>query len=349
MLKILSFPIALLYSFFAKIRNWLYDYHILKSFRFPKCTIISIGNITVGGTGKTPLTEFLISELSNNYKIAILSRGYKRKTKGFKYVETSDSAKDTGDEPLQIKQKFPQITVAVCKKRYIGIKKIYSDHKPDVVILDDAFQHRKISPDLAILLTDYNRPFYNDFFLPAGRLRDNKSEVHRADIVIVTKTPQKIRPIEKSIWRDNLHIKPYQNLFFSSIKYESCINLKDKKHIINIEDLKNHKIFIISAIANSKHLVNFLKEKTTKPITHFKYHDHKFYTQTDIDNIATSFNSDKNEKKIIITTEKDAVKFQSLNIEKIQTHLFFIRIKPEFLFDTKEDFLKLIKQKIYKN
>ncbi len=208
------------------IRNFLYDFEIIKSNYFTDTKIITIGNLAVGGTGKTPVIELITKNLKDKYKIAILSRGYKRKTKGFLYVQAGMKASESGDEPLEIKRKFSNVVVAVCKKRVEGIKKLQKDHKPDIILLDDAFQHRKVKPTKAVLLTEYNRPFYKDNFLPVGRLRDNKREIHRADFVIVTKSPQKILPVENTAWRGNLHLLAYQKLYFSFLKYSplKCFN-----------------------------------------------------------------------------------------------------------------------------
>ncbi|HKJ41513.1 MAG TPA: tetraacyldisaccharide 4'-kinase, partial [Sunxiuqinia sp.] len=198
MLKILLYPISLIYGMVVYIRNSLYDYKIFKSTEF-EIPVISIGNITVGGTGKTPHTEYLVELLKKHVNVATLSRGYKRKTKGFRLVETTSQVSEVGDEPLQIKKKFPMVTVAVDENRVHGINQLLKDekHTPDAILLDDAFQHRRVTPGINILLIDYNNPIDKDQLLPLGRLRERKYQRRRANIIIYTKCPDEIAPITR--------------------------------------------------------------------------------------------------------------------------------------------------------
>lgn len=218
-LKIILWPLSVLYGIGVSIRNRLFNLGILKTQEFD-IPIICVGNITVGGTGKTPHTESLINELKNDYRVACLSRGYKRKTSGFVLATANSTANDIGDEPMQIKAKFPEITVAVDANRVRGIKKLMQlPEKPEVIILDDGFQHRYVKADINIMLIDYNRPIYEDHLLPLGRLRESIHAKDRANYIIVTKCPQNISPIEKRIILKHLNLKAYQQLLFSSMKY----------------------------------------------------------------------------------------------------------------------------------
>lgn len=214
------YPASWLYGAAVMMRNKLFDWEVLqsKSFDIP---IISVGNLAVGGTGKTPHTEYLIKSLCNQYNVAVLSRGYKRHTKGYVLATPESTARSIGDEPYQMHQKFPSVTVAVDEKRCHGIEKLLALQKPsiDVILLDDAFQHRYVKPGLSILLTDYHRLFCDDTLLPAGRLREPISGKNRAQIVIVTKCPQDIKPIDYNIITKRLNLYPYQQLFFSSFRY----------------------------------------------------------------------------------------------------------------------------------
>jgi len=332
MLKFLLLPFSLLYFLISSIRNTLFDLKIIKSKYFHNISVISIGNLAVGGTGKTPMTEYILNILKDR-NIAVLSRGYKRKTKGFLYVTQEKKAIDVGDEPLQMAQKFPNNTIAVCENRETGISKLISQKKVECIILDDSFQHRKVIPKLSILLTEYNRPYYNDYFLPTGRLRDNKQEAHRANIIVITKSPKNIRPIEKSIWRQNLKIKPYQDIFFTTIKYDNIINVFESSNKNNKEYFKNFHILVFSGIANQHYFTNHVKQEINKNITILKFKDHKNYSQADIEKIIQNFNEIKNKNKIILTTEKDAVKIRNLSFDKkYEKYFYYQQIKTEFLF-----------------
>lgn len=337
-MRILLYPIALLYSFFIFVRNTLFNLKILKSTYFHDIRVISIGNIAVGGTGKTPTVEFIIRKLKDRYKLAILSRGYRRKTKGFIIANKKHKVEEIGDESFQIYQKFPDITVAVCKDRVQGIKNLIKTKKPDIILLDDAFQHRKVSPQKAVLLTEYYHPFYKDHFLPYGRLRDNKFESHRADIVVVTKTPDKLFPYEKNVWRQNLKLYPYQNLYFSYFKYCNLKNFRNSDITIETEKLKNYNIILVTGIARPKYIYDFLKDKAFG-IKHFKFADHYNYKQKDIDNIEKSFAELKAQKKIIVTTEKDFVKINELLTDEQAQNWYVQEIEFKFHFDKENDFI----------
>ena len=223
MAKFLLYPLSWLYGIAVSFRNQMYDLNLLKSTEFD-VPIISIGNITVGGTGKTPHVEYLVNLLRDKFNVATLSRGYKRKTSGFHCVETNSTALEVGDEPLQIKNKFPEIRVAVCENRVVGADKLLNlSNKiiPDVLLLDDAFQHRKITPGINILLIDYTRQIKYDTLLPVGRLRESASQMRRANIIIYTKCPNEITPITRRILMKDVELMPYQELYFTTLNYQN--------------------------------------------------------------------------------------------------------------------------------
>ncbi len=335
---ILLYPISLIYGFVVKLRNTLFDLKILKSHEFD-IPIISVGNITVGGTGKTPVTEYLISILKENYKVAVLSRGYKRKTKGFILAENKSDVNSIGDEPYQIKQKFPQITLAVDGNRVRGIKKLQeSDKKIDLIILDDAFQHRYVKPGLSILLIDFTQPFFDDYYLPFGRLRDSIKEKHRADIILLTKAPKDIKPIDMRIIATNINLKAYQTLFFSTFSYNKFYSVhKDINKTINIEDLKNAVILLVTGIGNHKQIL-LQCSGISKEIIHEKYKDHHEYTESDMNNISKIFNNIKSENKFILTTEKDAGKLKRLICDdNLKTKMFYCPIEISILNDDQDE------------
>ena len=347
MLKSLLYPITFLYSIIIKFRNFLFDTNIIKGTYFNDVVVITIGNVTVGGTGKTPLAEYLIKNLKEKYKIAILSRGYKRKTKGFLYVSLQSTYEDVGDEPIQIANKHKDIIVAVCANRVKGIKKIKAENEVDIIILDDAFQHRKLIPKFSILLTTFNNPYFKDKFLPVGDLRDCRSQYKRAEIIISTKAPENTKPIERSIWKADIELMPYQRLFFSKEKY---LKLKNVFHS-NIQfdtQAGDYTILIVSGIANSNSFVDQIKNKYSEKIIHLKYRDHKKFSKKDIEKITTEFDQIKN-KKIILTTEKDAMRLRNFEFkDEIKQKMFYLPIEIDFLFEAEKEFNSLILKSVKK-
>jgi tetraacyldisaccharide 4'-kinase len=316
----------------------LFDYHILESIQF-NIPIISVGNITVGGTGKTPHVEYLIKILKDHNKLATLSRGYLRKTKGFLIADNQSTSIDIGDEPKQIKTKFPDITVAVDGNRVNGVKQLIKEGI-DSIILDDAFQHRHIKPGLSILLVDYNRNINADHLLPFGRLRENVSAKDRADIIIVSKTPESLKPIDRRLIRKSLKPRPYQKLYFSGLKYGRLTGVFSN----NVSAPQNwnfttniYSIVLVTGIASSKQLLNYLKA-FSEDIYHLDYPDHAVFTEKRIKKIISTFNSIKNKKKIIITTEKDAVKIRELAISDtiIEKNMFYLPIEVFFIDENQE-------------
>lgn len=325
LLRFLLFPFSILYDVITSIRNWCFDVGILKSTSFT-IPVIAVGNLNVGGTGKTPQIEYLIRLLKNDYKIAVLSRGYKRKTKGFQVVNDFHSAEDVGDEPLQFFKKFKEITVVVDADRTNGIKQLLkSENQPEIVLLDDAFQHRKVKATFYILLTKYGDLFRNDFILPAGNLRESSRGVKRADCIIVTKCPHNLSLDEQKSIIKKLKVYDNQKVFFTSIDYDDEVQSKTQK--IPMQQLKNKEIVLITGIANPKPLLDYLTEKKMR-FTHLQYPDHYNFSTKDIAKINEVFNTILSEEKIILTTEKDYVRLKNkLN------NVFYIAIKSKFLTD----------------
>jgi tetraacyldisaccharide 4'-kinase len=343
MLKYLLYPLAIVYGFITSFRNFLYDSKILKptAFHLP---IFSVGNLTVGGTGKTPHAEYLISLLKKEFNIAFLSRGYKRKTKGFVLANNHSTLNEIGDEPVQIKQKFPDVTVAVCEKRKKGIKKLIENKelKVDAIILDDAFQHRSVEAGINILLLDYTQSVFDDHLLPVGRLRESPRAFHRANFIIITKCPDQLKPIDQRVLKNRLDIRPYQNLFFTSIVYGE-ITPAEKGLTLLCDDTRNYTVLLITGIGNPAPLLEYLKDQVGKTI-HKKYPDHFAYAEKDLTELSALYSSIDAPQKLIITTEKDLVRLKSVQNcpPDFFRNVFYIPIEIRFLDRTKELFNKRI-------
>ncbi|MDC1106948.1 tetraacyldisaccharide 4'-kinase [Prolixibacteraceae bacterium] len=349
--KILLKPLSWIYGFITYIRNLMYDYNIFSSKEYAQ-PIISIGNITVGGTGKTPHTEYLIDLLKGKFKIATLSRGYKRKTSGFLEVQENATAQQVGDEPLQMKSKHNDIVVAVDEKRVHGIDTLlsYDDtSKPEVILLDDAFQHRQVTPGLHILLTDFNRLITQDHILPYGHLRESANERYRAQIIIVTKCPEILKPIEKRLITKELDIKPFQDLFFTTFNY-SDLEPQLENTSPKITDLEGKNILLFTGIANPRSLESYLTENGAKLKT-IGFPDHYQFKKNDLIKIASEWKSLLNVNSIILTTEKDLMRIKDLSDipEEIKNNLFTIPLKVEFIGDNKDYFDKKIIKYVSEN
>jgi len=305
-LRFLLFPLSLLYNLVTHVRNYFYDLGFFKSVNFD-IPIIAVGNLSVGGTGKTPQIEYLIRLLQNNYKTAVLSRGYKRNTKGFILLNNTHTSDDVGDEPLQFFKKFPKIHVAVDENRVNGIQELKQKKSIDLVLLDDAFQHRKVKADCYILLTKYEDLYTDDFVLPTGNLRENKKGAKRAHIIVVTKCPTNLSKEKKQEVKRKLNASSEQYVFFSNISYH-----KKTLGKLNIptEALSDYEILLLTGIANPTPLVSFLKEKGSKT-HHLKYSDHHHFTKKEIDTITAKYDSISTEKKILLTTEKDYMRLSA--------------------------------------
>lgn len=336
----------------VNFRNMLFNLNVLRGREFD-VPVISVGNITVGGTGKTPHTEHLIQLLNKKFNIAVLSRGYKRKSRGFMVVETISTSRMAGDEPLQIKQKFPSVLVAVDEKRVRGIEKILemSEKRPDVIILDDAFQHRYVTPSINILLIDFSRMITEDELLPLGSLREPASNRDRANIIIVTKCPREIKPIDERIITKDLHIWPYQDLFFSRIRYGKLLPLyPDRVVDPNFVPDSETTILLLTGIANPVPLRDKLL-KTTRSVVSAEFPDHHPFSIKDMEKVAAQFGSLTAPKKILVTTEKDKIRILELvNLpDVLAEHLYYIPIEIAFINQTENEFDKKILKYVGEN
>ncbi len=297
--------ISLLYRIILIVRNKLYDRGILKSRRFDM-PVINVGNLSMGGTGKTPTVEYLINKLGGSFRLAMLSRGYGRKTKGFKMADAACTYEDLGDEPLQYFKKFPEITVAVDENRVEGVDRLLEDENPpEVILLDDAFQHRKITAGLNILLTEYQRLYSDDRLFPAGRLRDLKSSAQRADIIVVSKSPDTLSEQDKALVINKLNPTERQKVFFSHLDYKPMQPLNAAARNIAAENAD--AVLLFCGIARPNPLIDRLKTQF-KQVEALTFADHHAYTENDIKKVLRQFESLAGERKIIVTTEKDAAR-----------------------------------------
>ncbi|MBX2922101.1 MAG: tetraacyldisaccharide 4'-kinase [Chitinophagaceae bacterium] len=333
-LRLLLFPVAVIYGCIIKARNYLYNRNILKSdkFNFP---VICIGNLSVGGTGKSPMVEYLLRQLAGRYQVATLSRGYKRKTKGYAIAGKKATAIDIGDEPMQFHVKFPDVYVAVGEERVIAIPQLLYD-KPDtdVIILDDAMQHRAVTAGLTILLTDCSRLFTRDIFLPTGNLRDERRSYKRSDIIVVTKCNDQLSTEEKQkIIRE---IKPLegQHVFFTGIRYAQPYHIISRLSKRLSEDLS---VLLVCAIANPTPLKTYIRQKTG----HYEalyYKDHYIFTIDDLKEIIRRFKNLEGENKIILITEKDAVRLVKFSGELHDLPVYVLPMEIYFLFNESQQF-----------
>ena len=304
-MRILLLPISFFYHIVLSIRHKLYDWRILKSLRF-EYPVIGVGNLNLGGTGKTPMVEYLINILHENYHLATLSRGYGRKTKGFQCADNQSTYKTVGDEPLQYFHKFPDIQVAVDKDRIEGVERlIFGKNTPDVILLDDAFQHRRIKAGFNILLTKYQHLYCDDFLFPAGTLRDIKSAAKRADLIIVSKSPKELDESKKQQIISKLKPAKNQKVFFSTLDYAPMMPLNEKAKQVSAENADSAVAFC--GIANPRPFVEELGKKY-KTVDFLHFADHHAYTESDLKIVLHRFENLGDEKKIIVTTEKDAAR-----------------------------------------
>lgn len=330
-LRYLLFPFAILYGWITTVRNFLYDVGFLKSFSFD-VPVIVVGNLSVGGTGKTPQIEYLIRLLSPNYKLATLSRGYKRKSTGFILADSNSSAEILGDEPFQIHKKFPQIQVAVDADRRNGIEKLLSlIEKPEVILLDDAFQHRRVKAGFYIMLSAFDDLFYRDLILPTGNLRESRRGASRADLIIITKCPRDLSEIEQQNIKEKIGAKV--PVFFSFIDYDDLVfNQNESKKLSEVISLDK---LVVAGIAKPEPFFKYLNAVNDECMV---FPDHHFFTEKDIQQIE-----EKAKNKIIITTEKDYVRLSNQNLK---APIYYLPIKSSFvtnneLFDSEVlNFLK---------
>lgn len=337
--RVLLLPFALIYGLIIFIRNRMYDKGYLKSadFNFP---LICVGNLSVGGTGKSPMVEYLVALLKPHFKLGTLSRGYKRKTKGYALANQLTTALEIGDEPMQMHLKFPDIAVASCEERIVGIPHLLQD-VPDLeaIILDDAFQHRTIKAGFNILLTEYSNLYTHDFFLPTGDLRDEKASAKRADIIVVTKCPYDLSAEMKQKVIRELHPEAIQKIFFTTIEYGTPY------HIFNHQDewliTPRDEVLLVCGIANPKPLKEYLHAKTH---TYYQqdYSDHHIFSIDDLNEIKTLFENITAKDKMILTTEKDAVRLVKFTEELASLPMYVLPIQHYFLFDEGQQFNELV-------
>ena len=332
-------PLSWIYGSIVRFRNWLFDIGVKKSKSFA-LPVISVGNITVGGSGKTPHVEYLVRLLQDKVKIAVLSRGYKRKSRGYVLAEEDTEMKEIGDEPFQMHQKFPGIYVAVDAKRVRGIQHLQDDEETkdvEVILLDDAFQHRYVKPGINILLVDYHRLIIYDKILPAGRLREPLSGKNRADIVIVTKCPKDLKPMEFRVLTKAMNLYPFQKLYFTCINYDKPIGIFNEQQL-DLESLKDKNVMLLTGIASPKQMEHDLTPMV-KTLTSVSFGDHHHFKSKDIDRINEIFES-MPEPRLIITTEKDAVRLRDSEglYEIVKDNLYALPIKVSFMQDQEENF-----------
>lgn len=350
LIRTLLIPFSILYGTVNFVRNKAFDLNILKSKEYDIPTIC-VGNITVGGTGKTPHIEYLISQLSNTAPLATLSRGYKRESKGFKLASYPPSAKNIGDEPAQIKTKFPDIIVAVDSDRRNGIYNILKQHpETGIILLDDAYQHRYVKAKLNILLIDYNRPIFKDFMLPAGDLREFPSGIGRADIVIITKCPSNIELKKTFEYYKNKTSVNTNQIYFSHYTYKNLISLASNLEVEITKIInKSSQILVVTGIASPKPLAKYLSKYTNR-IKQVIYPDHHNFTQNDIKEIQRKFDELDTTNKTIITTEKDYSRLKEMNLpDELIDHIYYLPIKVKILNNKEPELLNLIKNYVTKD
>jgi tetraacyldisaccharide 4'-kinase len=347
LLRFLLFPFSIIYGVVMQIRNLLYDKRIFSSFSF-NIPVISIGNLTVGGTGKTPHTEYLIRLLNKKYKIATLSRGYGRKTKGFIIADDNSLATKIGDEPMQLYYKFSNIKVSVGEDRVKAIQTLLKKYTDlEVILLDDAFQHRALKPGLSILLTDYNKIFVHNHLLPTGTLREPSNGMKRADIIIVTRTPALFSPLERRRVEREIQLAPHQKIFFSYIKYgEFMPAWKEGGSVVFSKEYyfdRGYSFLFFTGIANIKPLQDFFEEKqmTTR---YMEFGDHHNFTKEDINKLEINFNNITGSNKIIVTTEKDYMRLKDPALTPLLQNLpiYYLPIEIELHEPDKKIFDKMI-------
>jgi len=343
-------PLSWLYGLGVRLRNTLFDIGVLKTRAFD-VPVISVGNITVGGTGKTPHVEYLAQMLKEQFRVAVLSRGYKRKSKGFIKAAMDTEMPQIGDEPYQIKQKFPDVTVAVDKDRCHGIDQLVADDKElDVILLDDAFQHRYVKPGINILLVDYHRLIIYDQMLPAGRLREPLSGKDRADIVIITKCPKDLKPMEYRVITKAMSLFPYQQLFFTTIEYGQLRPIfHDSGEVKDLTELRDRHILLLTGIASPKQVQHDLAPYAPHQVP-LAFGDHYQFREKDIRVINDTFASLPS-PKLIITTEKDVCRLMSVEglSDEVRQHIYTLPIKICFMQDQENNFNNQIIDYVHKN
>ena len=344
-------PLSFLYGLGVELRSQLFELNILKSRSFTT-PVISVGNITVGGTGKTPHVEYLVRLLSNEAKVAVLSRGYKRKTHGYLLADKDSTMRDIGDEPYQMKLKFPNIEVAVDANRCEGIDHLINDEQTkdtDVIILDDAYQHRYVKPGINILLVDYHRLIIYDELLPSGRLREPIESKKRADIVIITKCPDSLNPIDYRVLTKAMKLYAYQSLFFTSLHYGAPYLLFGGDET-RVPKKQNSDVLLLTGIASPEQMIDDVQPnvKSLKPLT---FPDHHAFSPRDIEKINNAFAAMPQESRVILTTEKDAARLRNVSglSEDVKQRLLVLPVEVKFMLDGEEIFNDKIISYVRKN
>jgi tetraacyldisaccharide 4'-kinase len=346
------YPASWIYGFGVWVRNQLFDHGILKEHSF-ELPVICVGNLTVGGTGKTPHTEYLIRLLQKEHKVAVLSRGYKRTSKGFVLAGEQTTVEQLGDEPYQMKQKFPDIHVAVDADRCHGIEQLTNHHVAfgtEVILLDDAFQHRYVKAGLNILLVDYNRLITEDALLPAGRLREPKSAKNRAHIVIITKCPRDLSPLDLRMLGRRMELYPYQHLYFTTLTYGKLRPLNgDERHYSLRQVQRDVHILLVTGIANPTQLEEDLAVYNDH-VTPLAFGDHHAFTAGDLQIICDRFRTLPEGRRMIITTEKDAVRLARQPLpDDVRDYILVLPVEISFLQDQQELFNLNITEYVRKN
>lgn len=324
-------PLSWLYGGVVKLRNFCFDVGLLKSHAF-HVPVIAVGNITVGGTGKTPHVEYLVRLLREKFGVAVLSRGYKRKTSGFLLADADTTARDIGDEPFQMKTKFPDVSVAVDGKRVRGIRRLADDdEKLDVILLDDAFQHRYVKPGVNILLVDYHRLIIYDKLLPAGRLREPLSGKNRADIVIVTKCPKELKPMEFRVITKAMSLYPYQHLYFTTLDYGDLQPVFPESNSSACGLPADYNVLLLTGIASPRQMEEDLQPKVAS-LTPLSFPDHHHFNRKDVRRINETFEQ-MPQPKLIITTDKDAARLTTVEglSDEVRRHLFALPVRINFM------------------
>jgi len=352
-LRFILAPLSFLYGIVTGIRNFLFDIQLFTSKEF-SIPVICVGNISVGGTGKTPHVEYIIELLKNENKIALLSRGYKRTTTGFQIATADSTVFDVGDEPRQLKQKYPEITVAVDGNRKRGILKLLEIEKNlDLIIMDDGFQHRWVKPGYSILLVDFNRMITNDYYLPGGRLRESTSGTKRAQMIVVTKCPDSLKPIERRIAIKDLNPIPGQNVYFTHFTYGNLMPVfSDSAKEITCAEIKKLQpgFLLVTGIAYPRMLKKHLLA-LSESIKEIKYPDHYAFRQHDINEICNQFRAMQGNSNFIVTTEKDAMRLQFFPQipAEVKSRLYYIPVQVKFLDEEEFQFNKQIQAYVGNN
>jgi tetraacyldisaccharide 4'-kinase len=325
LLRKIAYPISLVYAVVVYLRNYCYDIGVFKSQRFNTLTIC-IGNLSIGGTGKTPMIEWLLTNVKTTKRLAVLSRGYRRKTTGFIEVNPTHTAKDVGDEPLQIYRKFPDTIVAVDADRRHGITKLEEKYTPELLLLDDAFQHRKVHASVYFLLTSFNELYTKDFYLPTGNLRDGKKEAKRAKVIIVTKCPLDLDMASQAEIIKQLNPTAHQRVLFCGFEYDPIVRSTDRS--IELKTLAQKKVTLVTGIANAAPLHHYL-ESQGLIVEHMEFPDHHYFTERELKEFGT--------KELVLTTEKDYTRMNGP-----ANTIFYLSVKHRFLGDGKSVVLKII-------